>query len=127
MAKKKYGIDMTADEWFEIEDNGIGGEWTMEDVAKLGPEGREFHRNAPYNPYFPKPDMSIFDEDLYDGYKIKEKKWQPTNGLRFEERGMCEDWTMEEVAAMGPEGRDEYRNAPVVICFHFAIFVQANS
>ena len=65
---------MTADEWFEIEDNGIGGEWTMEDVAKLGPEGREFHRNAPYNPYFPKPDMSIFDEDLYDGYKIKEKK-----------------------------------------------------
>jgi hypothetical protein len=37
---------MTADEWFEIEDNGIGGKWTMEDVAKLGPEGREFHRNA---------------------------------------------------------------------------------
>lgn len=25
MEKKKYGIDMTADEWFEIEDNGIGG------------------------------------------------------------------------------------------------------
>lgn len=74
MAKKKYGIDMTADEWFEIEEHGMGEGWTMEEVAALGPEGREFHRNAPYNPYFPKPDMSIFNEDLYDGYKIKEKK-----------------------------------------------------
>ena len=71
MANKKYGIDMTADEWFEIEERGMGEGWTMEEVAALGPEGREFHRSAPYNPYFPKPDMSIFNEDLYDGYKIK--------------------------------------------------------
>lgn len=74
MAKKKYGIDMTADEWFEIEERGMGEGWTMEEVAALGLEGREFHRNAPYNPYFLKPDMSIFNEDLYDGYKIKGKK-----------------------------------------------------
>ena len=24
MTKKKYGIDMTADEWFEIEERGMG-------------------------------------------------------------------------------------------------------
>ncbi len=37
---------MTADEWFEIEERGMGEGWTMEEVAALGPEGREFHRNA---------------------------------------------------------------------------------
>ena len=52
MEKKKYGIDMTADEWFE----------------------RELHRSTPSNPYFPAPDMSMWDESLYDGYKIKGKK-----------------------------------------------------
>ena len=41
MAKKKHGIDMTADEWFEIEERGMGEGWTMEEVAALGPEGRE--------------------------------------------------------------------------------------
>lgn len=74
MAKKKYGIDMTADEWFEIEDRGMGEDLTMEEIAAMGPEGRELSRNAPHNPYFPAPDMSMFDESLYDGYKIKGKK-----------------------------------------------------
>jgi hypothetical protein len=74
MAKKKYGIDMTADEWFEIEERGMGEGWTMEEIAAMGPEGREEYRNAPSNPYFPKPDMSMWDESLYDGYKIKSKK-----------------------------------------------------
>lgn len=74
MAKKKYGIDMTADEWFEIEDRGMGEDLTMEEIAAMGPEGRELSRNCPSNPYFPKPDMSMFDESLYDGYKIKGKK-----------------------------------------------------
>mgnify|MGYP003187739494 CR=1 FL=1 len=62
MEKKKYGIDMTADEWFEIEERG------------MGEEGRELHRSTPSNPYFPAPDMSMWDESLYDGYKIKGKK-----------------------------------------------------
>jgi hypothetical protein len=74
MAKKKYGIDMTADEWFEIEERGMGEGWTKEEIAAMGPEGREDYRNAPSNPYFPAPDMSMWDESLYDGYKIKEKK-----------------------------------------------------
>lgn len=74
MEKKKYGIDMTADEWFEIEERGMGEDWTMEEVASMGPEGRELHRSTPSNPYFPAPDMSMWDESLYDGYKIKEKK-----------------------------------------------------
>lgn len=65
---------MTADEWFEIEDRGMGEDLTMEEIAAMGPEGRELSRNAPHNPYFPAPDMSMFDESLYDGYKIKEKK-----------------------------------------------------
>lgn len=65
---------MTVDEWFEIEDRGMGEDLTMEEIAAMGPEGRELSRNAPHNPYFPAPDMSMFDESLYDGYKIKEKK-----------------------------------------------------
>lgn len=74
MEKKKYGIDMTADEWFKIEDRGMGEDLTMEEIAAMGPEGRELSRNCLSNPYFPKPDMSMFDESLYDGYKIKGKK-----------------------------------------------------
>lgn len=73
MEKKKYGIDMTDDEWFKIEERGMGEDWTMEEIASMGPEGREFHRSTPSNPYFPSPDMSMWDA-LYDGYKIKGKK-----------------------------------------------------
>lgn len=71
---KKHGCGyMTADEWFEIEENSYGiDEWTMEEVAAMGPEGRKIYRESSWNPHFPKPDRSIFDESLYDGTKIRE-------------------------------------------------------
>ena len=65
---------MTADEWFEIEDNGIGesGRWRMS-LNWVQKEG-----NFIETPRIILTSLnriwSIFDEDLYDGYKIKEKK-----------------------------------------------------
>ena len=36
MAKKKYGIDMTADEWFEIEERGMGEPFTARQGKWIG-------------------------------------------------------------------------------------------
>lgn len=72
--KKKREGYMTADEWFEIEDKYSSADgWTMEEIAAMGPEGRQLMREGPFNPYFPKPDLSMYDESLYDGYKIRNK------------------------------------------------------
>ena len=71
--EKKHGCGyMTADDWFEIEDYYTGRKTTMEDIAAIGPEGRKAFRERPSNPYFPKPDLSLYDESLYDGTKIRE-------------------------------------------------------
>lgn len=38
----------------------------------MGSDGRKINREAPSNPYFFRPDMSLFDESLYEGCKIRE-------------------------------------------------------
>lgn len=75
MKEKKHGCGhMTVEEYLEIESNSYGGNGlTMEKIAAMGPEGRAAYRKSPSNPYFPKPDLSLFDESLYDGCKIRKK------------------------------------------------------
>ena len=64
---------MKAKEWFKIEEDSYGiGNFTKEEIAELGPEGRALFRESNFNPNFPKPDMSLWDESLYEGTKIKD-------------------------------------------------------
>lgn len=79
--ERKHGCgNMTAEEWFEIEENSYGDkDLTMEEIAAMGPSGRKLYRESSWNPNYLKPDRSLFDESLYDGTKIKSHASDKTN------------------------------------------------